>query len=245
MANPTSNYNWQMPTNTDLVKDLPADFEVFGQAVDTTVKSIADGRVLKSDFDAKGDILIASGNDAYDNLTVGTNNFVLTADSTQTLGVKWAAVPDSMTLLSTTTLSGASTTISSINGTYRNLQIDLENVYSVTDAVQLLMRFNSDTGSNYSYYTFSVADGAAAGGAQTSIQLSKVRNSSTTGAGTIIIPNYASTVDKALLHTFNYSDQNTIFGGSAYGTTSAISSITFLMSSGNLGGGTVKIYGVK
>jgi hypothetical protein len=37
MANPTSNYNWQMPTSTDLVTDLPADFEVFGQAVDNIV----------------------------------------------------------------------------------------------------------------------------------------------------------------------------------------------------------------
>jgi hypothetical protein len=35
MANPTTNFGWQMPTATDLVTDLPADFEVFGQAVDT------------------------------------------------------------------------------------------------------------------------------------------------------------------------------------------------------------------
>jgi hypothetical protein len=35
MTNPTSNFGWQMPTPTDLVTDLPADFEVFGQAVDT------------------------------------------------------------------------------------------------------------------------------------------------------------------------------------------------------------------
>ena len=33
MANPTTNYSFAMPTNTDLVKDLPADFEIFGQAV--------------------------------------------------------------------------------------------------------------------------------------------------------------------------------------------------------------------
>jgi hypothetical protein len=37
MSNPTSNYGFQMPTSTDLVTDLPADFEVFGQAVDNTV----------------------------------------------------------------------------------------------------------------------------------------------------------------------------------------------------------------
>jgi hypothetical protein len=43
MANPTSNFGWQMPTNTDLVKDLPADFEVFGQAVDTSMADLKGG----------------------------------------------------------------------------------------------------------------------------------------------------------------------------------------------------------
>lgn len=43
MANPTTNFGWQMPTSTDLVTDLPADFEVFGQAVDTTLVDLKGG----------------------------------------------------------------------------------------------------------------------------------------------------------------------------------------------------------
>ena len=43
MTNPTSNFNWQMPTATDLVTDLPADFEVFGQAVDTSMADLRGG----------------------------------------------------------------------------------------------------------------------------------------------------------------------------------------------------------
>jgi hypothetical protein len=43
MSNPTSNFNWQMPTATDLVTDLPADFEVFGQAVDTSLADLKGG----------------------------------------------------------------------------------------------------------------------------------------------------------------------------------------------------------
>jgi hypothetical protein len=43
MANPTSAFGWQMPTSTDLVTDLPADFEVFGQAVDTSLADLKGG----------------------------------------------------------------------------------------------------------------------------------------------------------------------------------------------------------
>jgi hypothetical protein len=43
MANPTTNFGWQMPTATDLVTDLPADFEIFGQAVDTSLVDLKGG----------------------------------------------------------------------------------------------------------------------------------------------------------------------------------------------------------
>lgn len=43
MSNPTSNFGWQMPTPTDLVTSLPADFEVFGQAVDSTMADLKGG----------------------------------------------------------------------------------------------------------------------------------------------------------------------------------------------------------
>jgi hypothetical protein len=43
MSNPTTYFGWQMPTATDLVTDLPADFEVFGQAVDTDFVGLLGG----------------------------------------------------------------------------------------------------------------------------------------------------------------------------------------------------------
>ena len=36
----TPNYSWVMPDPTDLVTDLPADFEIFGDAVDASVFEI-------------------------------------------------------------------------------------------------------------------------------------------------------------------------------------------------------------
>jgi hypothetical protein len=50
MTNPTSNYAWQTPTPTDLVTDLPADFEVFGQAVDTSLWNSGFGQAGKNKF---------------------------------------------------------------------------------------------------------------------------------------------------------------------------------------------------
>jgi len=43
MSNPTTPFGWQMPTSTDLVTDLPADFEVFGQAVATSMGDLLGG----------------------------------------------------------------------------------------------------------------------------------------------------------------------------------------------------------
>jgi hypothetical protein len=43
MANPTTNFGWVMPTATDLVTDLPADFDVFGQGVDTSLVDLLGG----------------------------------------------------------------------------------------------------------------------------------------------------------------------------------------------------------
>ena len=50
------------------------------------------GSVSKSIIDAKGDLLVGSANDTVDNLPVGSNNYVLVADSAETLGIKWAAL---------------------------------------------------------------------------------------------------------------------------------------------------------
>lgn len=116
MSNPTTPFGWQMPTATDLVTDLPADFEVFGQAVATSMADLlggTTGQVLSKttnadmDFtwvttddanaiqnsivDAKGDLIAATAADTPARLAVGTNGHVLTADSTAATGIKWAA----------------------------------------------------------------------------------------------------------------------------------------------------------
>ncbi len=71
MTNPTSNYGFVLPTATDLVTDLPADFEVALQGVDTRLKALQPGTTL-------GDIAYSSATaNVNTRLGVGTNGQVL------------------------------------------------------------------------------------------------------------------------------------------------------------------------
>jgi len=51
----------------------------------------ANAAVPQSTATAKGDVLVATASGAVSKLAVGTNDYVLTADSTTTTGIKWAA----------------------------------------------------------------------------------------------------------------------------------------------------------
>jgi len=89
MAN-TTNYNWETPDDTDLVKDGASAIRALGTAIDTTVFNNAGAAIAKTIVDAKGDIIAATAADTVSRLAVGSNNQVLTADSSTSTGLKWA-----------------------------------------------------------------------------------------------------------------------------------------------------------
>lgn len=75
MANPTTNYGFVLPTPTDLVTDLPADFDVALQGVDTRLKALQPGTTL-------GDIAYSSATaNTNTRLGIGTTGQVLTVAS--------------------------------------------------------------------------------------------------------------------------------------------------------------------
>ena len=102
----TPNYGWVMPDPTDFVTDLPADFEIFGDAVDASFTA------------AEGDILVGGATNIFEPLTIGAADTVLTSDGTTAAWAAPGSSGKSYSLLNIggTSLTGASTTISGLSG---------------------------------------------------------------------------------------------------------------------------------
>lgn len=118
----TTNFGWETPDDTDLVKDGALAMRTLGNSIDTSfvdLKGGTTGQVLSKnsntdlDFtwvaqddsnaiqnaivDAKGDLITATAADTPARLAVGTNGQVLTADSTTATGLKWATAASGST----------------------------------------------------------------------------------------------------------------------------------------------------
>ena len=204
--------------------------------------------------DAKGDIIAATAADTVSRLAVGANGTVLTAASGQATGLEWAT-PSSggMTLLSTTSLTGSSTTISSISQSYKNLIIYGRGIYASAQ-LELAIRLNGDTGSNYAFQFY---------GAEGEISYANWSSSNSTGKIAWVddaneyrkhtnfnmnIARYTESEYRYVaLQNYAFKDSQTLCsnGNVMYNSTTAISSITFLLPSGSFSGGTIYIYGVN
>jgi hypothetical protein len=88
--------------------------------------------VQPTTFTAKGQLLSASGSATTAMVNVGANDYVLTADSTQTAGLKWAAAPS--TSLNLTLNAQTGTTYTLVSGDVNKL-VTLSNASAVTVTV--------------------------------------------------------------------------------------------------------------
>jgi len=137
MATTTTNFGWDIPQSTDLVKDGATAIAALGQDIDTALvdlKGGTTGQVLAKasgtdlDFswvavdpltilDAKGDLISATAADTPARLAVGTNGQVLTADSSTSTGLKWATPSGGGKVLQVV-YAGYSTAVTSSTNSY-------------------------------------------------------------------------------------------------------------------------------
>ena len=162
-----------MPTSTDLVTDLPADFEVFGQAVDTSLADLkggTTGQVLKKNTNADmdfvwsadsagmtnpmtttGDTIYSSSGSTPARLGIGSTGQVLTVAggvptwATAGGGANWS-------LVGSAALTGAGTiTVSGISAADQIL-VGIASASGSVSGATMTMRFNSDTAGNYNAF---------------------------------------------------------------------------------------------
>jgi len=210
----------------------------------------ADG--MTNPMTTTGDIIYSSSGSTPARLGIGTTGQVLNVAS----GLPSWATPTSgsLTLLSTTTLTGASTTISSISGAYKNLQIEAVSVTNSTADGRFKITPNAST---------TISDAAGLQLVNTiSISFWDMQNfigstqtiqarANADNATLLNIYNYSSTSDyknfnytSGFLDTGGVQRANSMASGTIK-TASAITSIKFENTGGNFAGGTVRIYGVN
>jgi hypothetical protein len=202
---------------------------------------------------AKGNLVVGSATNDAAVLAVGANGTVLTADSAEATGLKWATPSSgSMTLLSTTSLTGSSVTVSSISGAYIDLKIFITGYYASSNAT-MRWRINGVTSSDY---VLAGLGNAQTNSTETSGQwIQDVKNAANANNSTNFeIKNYTNTeADKQVFiqgYTNNpngatyvsYSNWNSLVKGTSG---SAVTSFTVFPDAGTFSAGTIYIYGVK
>ena len=200
---------------------------------------------------AKGDLVVGNATNDSGVLAVGSANQVLTVDSSTATGLKWATPSSgSMTLLSTTTLSGADTTITGISQSYLHLFITIERVVMNTGTNEFYLQL-SNNGNQHSLYvsntTWSGTSGAILifnGGLSATPE---DRN-----AAGIWVYNYASTsaVKAITAAGGNYPNgggqpRGFLTGGMQADISTAVNQIYIRPQSNSMNSGVVRIYGVN
>jgi hypothetical protein len=202
-----------------------------------------------SPLTTKGDVYGFSTVDAR--IPVGANDTVLTADSTQALGVKWGTVSAgaNWSLLNTggTTLTGATTiTVSGISGKDKIMVVVAQGA-GLGSGVQCRVRFNADSGANYdingvrwngSSFTTISSFG------DTSLLLAQNGSSGGSISGYVQLSgcNASGLKVYTLAGGTNSTASEDHWHGATYNGTSTISSVSIISSSGNWTGGKVYVY---
>jgi hypothetical protein len=162
------------------------------------------------------------------------------------------AVPTSanLVLLSTTTLSGATTTISAIDQTYNQIYGTISGVTNATGNGIFRCYVNNDTtGHNYVGARWDGSTSAAVSGTNTFWNISANTNivrTTATNFYSFFMNNYSATASyKNINWSAQWNGGEMFIGTYQHLSNTAITSLVFSNSAGNLSTGTVTLYGIK
>ena len=212
--------------------------------------------------DAKGDLIAGTGADAVARLAVGTNGQVLTADSAEATGLKFATPAGgsaNFTLLNTggTSLSGTSTSITGISGQDKLLVLIKGASHTSAFDYLLQVQFNTNTGSVYSFQGLSIQGSTSYAPSiigqqnQTTTAINICSTSAvatSTASGFVLITGCNSSGVKPFTAAGGASattatDQFVRSGGGVFDSSATISSVQIKFEGGTFDAGTVFIYG--
>lgn len=255
-------------TNLSIPKINPQVDPPDGSGINSIVDFI-DGIIIPDTLvDAKGDLIVATAADAVARVAVGANDTILTADSAQASGIKWAAPAAStsaMTLIDDHTVAGAVLAaydtdlrigVNALPQTYKHLKIIMTARMDVAGnggQVQL----NGDTAANYMHHQ-ALANSAARSDtvtlATTNIYVSVTPGTTDTAnrwsVTEVLIPNYTSAVIRKLVSSTTHGYQQAAlytgqFGGEWTGT-AAIIRLKLFPNTGNFAiGSRFSLYGIS
>lgn len=241
MANPTTNYGFVLPTASDLVTDLPADFEVALQGVDTRLKALQPGTTL-------GDVAYSSATaNTNTRLGIGATGTVLTVAG----GVPTWAAPTSPGLVfikNGTFTSSASTSVNTcFSSTYTNYRIlvKVTGASVVSGQVRYRMRSGSTDASGANYNSQRLyAQSTSVGGSSETSQTSGIMGPFNTGQSfwslDIFDPNVAATTGYATVSMYNNGQIDNFSG--AHLVSTAYDGFTLFPDAGTITG-EVWVYG--
>jgi hypothetical protein len=205
---------------------------------------------MATEITAKGDLIVGTGSGTFDNLPAGTNGFTLVADSSTATGLAYAApaAGGGMTLLSTTTLSGATTTISGISQDYISLKMYITGVSNATADGNFQISPNSLPDLNAVRLEGDNTSVESYGNSILRLNYQALPRANSQNVWVVTFDNYTSTTRFKPFQVTGYYDTSNnrrIFIAGTWYRTAALSSLVFSNTGGNLSTGTVELYGVK
>jgi hypothetical protein len=241
----TTNYGWTTPDDTGLVKDGASNIRTLGSSIDTTTKALNPSTTL-------GDIEYRSSSaNTNTRLGIGSTGNVLTVAG----GVPtWAApgAAGALTLVKTQTIGSAVTSVTvtdAFSSTYDNYLITINGGVASNSTSYLNLTLGSTTaGYSYSGIVMQYTSNTVSGSSQNAGSAMFGGYFSTNALSTEMVLQSPFLSKRTIFSTKTAAAEAANYIGNYIGfldNNTSYTAFTFTVNSGNITGGTIRVYGYQ